>query len=39
VGKDFVKQLEIDLIQVKLSRKRGKFVAKELAEFIFNFGW
>jgi hypothetical protein len=38
VGKDWVKQLEIDLIQLKLSRQRKKFVSKELAEFIFHFG-
>jgi hypothetical protein len=38
VGKDWIKQLEIDIIQVSLARKRGRFVAKELAAFIFYFG-
>jgi hypothetical protein len=37
-GKDWLKQLEIDLIQVKLSRQRKRFVGIELAKFIFNFG-
>ena len=31
VGKDWLKQLEIDLIQVKLMHKRNKFVSRELA--------
>jgi hypothetical protein len=37
VGRSWLKQLEIDLIQVKLSRKRGKFVSQQLAKFIFYF--
>jgi len=36
VGKNWLRQLELDLIQVKLSRKRGKFVSKELPEFLYN---
>lgn len=38
VGKDWLKQLEKDIIQVRLSRERGRFVAKELATFIFHYG-
>ena len=38
VGKDWLKQLEIDLIQVKMSRERRKFVGQEIAKFVFNFG-
>ena len=38
VGKEWVKQLEIDLIQVKLARSRKRFVHRALANFIFNFG-
>lgn len=37
VGKEWLKQLEIDLIQVRLGRERGRFVAKTLAEFIYYF--
>jgi hypothetical protein len=37
VGKDWVKQLEIDIIQVRLSRHRNRLVHRELAEFVFNF--
>jgi hypothetical protein len=40
VGKDWVKQLEIDLLQVKLTRakKNGRLASRELAKFIFYFG-
>jgi hypothetical protein len=38
VGRDWIKQLEIDLIQVKLSRQQRRFVNRELAKFIFHFG-
>jgi hypothetical protein len=37
VGKEWLKQLEIDLIQVKLSRRRGKLVRRDLAKFVFYF--
>lgn len=32
VGKEWVKQLKLDLIQLKLSKQRGRLVARELAE-------
>jgi len=40
VGKDWVKQLEIDLLQIKLTRakKNGRLASRELAKFIFYFG-
>lgn len=38
VGKEWLKKLEIDLIQVKLSRQQGRLVHRELAKFLFNFG-
>lgn len=38
VGKEWLKQLEIDLIQVELSRQRGRLVHRELAKFAFYFG-
>lgn len=37
VGQIWLMQLEIDLIQSQLTRDRGKFVSKELAEFVFYF--
>lgn len=37
VGKEWLKKLEIDLIQVKLSRQRGKIVSRDLAKFMFYF--
>ncbi len=36
VGKEWVRQLMIDIIQVKLGRTRNKFVNRQSAEFIFN---
>ena len=37
VGQKWVMQLEIDLIQVRLSKVRQRFVGSELAEFAFYF--
>ncbi|CAB4196784.1 hypothetical protein UFOVP1290_304 [uncultured Caudovirales phage] len=37
VGKDFIKELEIDLIQVSISRKRHRFVKRDLAKFKYYF--
>lgn len=38
VGKLWLKQLEIDLLQVKLSHQAKRLVHRELAEFVFHFG-
>ena len=37
VGKKWVIQLEIDLIQVKMSRQQNRLVHRETAKFSFNF--
>ena len=37
VGKKWIKQLEIDLIQLKLSKINGKIVDREFAEWRYNF--
>ena len=38
VGRKFLSQLEIDIIQVKLSRHRKRFVNRVLAKFVFYYG-
>lgn len=38
VGKEWLKQLEIDLVQVKLSRERKTLVHRDLAKFALYFG-
>lgn len=35
VGKEWLRQLEIDLIQVKLCRQRKRFVHQEIAKIIY----
>lgn len=37
VGSKWIRQLEIDIIQVKMSRQQNRLVHRELAEFSFNF--
>jgi hypothetical protein len=38
VGKDFIKELEIDLIQISMSRRGHRFVKRDLAKFKYYFG-
>ena len=38
VGKKWLKTLEIDLLHVRLSKEQNRFVSREVANFIFNFG-
>ena len=36
VGSKWVRKLEVDIIQVKMSRQQNRLVHRELAEFSFN---
>lgn len=38
VGRDWVIQLEKDIIQCQISRVRGKLVDRCVVDFVFNFG-
>jgi hypothetical protein len=37
VGQKWLAQLEKDLLQIKLSRQRGRLVDRSIVDFIFNF--
>jgi hypothetical protein len=38
VGKDWIKKLEKDLLQLKLSKEQGFLVHRTMVDFVFNFG-
>lgn len=37
VGIEWVKQLELDVIQLKLYKENGRFINRKMVEFIFYF--